>query len=181
MRTRLTILGLAFLVAAALLAAVPTGQASANGRVHCVKYGETLYGIAAMYGTSASALASANGIWNPNYLRAGSCLTIPAGYGYGHGYGHNAGYDYGYGYKKPDYGYGHCCGYDWGYGKDYDHGYKKPGYGHGYGRTHCVKYGETLYSIAWRYGVSVWSLSNANGIHNPNWIRAGSCLTIPGW
>jgi LysM repeat protein len=180
MRMRSLTLALAAVVIAALVVvAMPTGHASANGGgVHCVRYGETLYGIARAYGTSASAIAHANGIWNPNYVRAGQCLRIPSGYGYGdygtgygHGYWNKPGYvDYG----KPGYGHG-------GYNKPgYGHGnYGKPGYG--YGRVHCVKYGETLTGIAWMYGTSAWSIANANGINHPNWIRAGQCLTIPGW
>jgi LysM repeat protein len=178
MRVRSVTLALAAVVLAALVVAiVPTGHASANGGgVHCVRYGETLYGIARAYGTSASAIAHANGIWNPNYVRAGHCLRIPSGYGYGHGYGkdygHGYGNDYGHGYGKPGYGYGK---------PSYDHGvgYGKPGYG--YGRVHCVKYGETLSGIAWMYGTSAWAIANANGISHPNWIRAGQCLTIPRW
>jgi lipoprotein-anchoring transpeptidase ErfK/SrfK len=43
-----------------------------------------------------------------------------------------------------------------------------------------VSRGETLYSIARRYGVSVWAIQNANGISNPNRIYAGQWLKIPG-
>jgi polysaccharide biosynthesis protein PslG len=45
--------------------------------------------------------------------------------------------------------------------------------------THVVQQGETLYSIALRYGVSVQALMNANGIYNPNLIYVGQRLTIP--
>ena len=44
---------------------------------HCVRYGETLSGIAARYGTTISAIAAANGIVNPNRIYAGQCLVIP--------------------------------------------------------------------------------------------------------
>lgn len=182
MRMRSLTLALAILVAVIVVVAVPTGQASANGGgVHCVRYGETLYGIAWQYGTSVQAISHANGIWNPNYVRAGMCLRIPSGYGNGNwngGYGNN-----GYGNN----GYGHDTGYDNGWNKGYGQnngyvnwggGYGKPGYGQG--RMHCVKYGETLSGIAWMYGSSTWAIANANGI-NPNWIRAGQCLTIPGY
>lgn len=173
MRKSMLTLVLALAIAAVGTAVLPTGQASANGgTVHCVRYGETLYGIAAWYGTSAQAIAHYNGIWNPNYIRAGQCLRIPAGYGYGAGYGHGANWGY-----NP--GYGH--GYDWGYNKPgYGHGYdwgKKPGYGHG--QVHCVAYGETLSGIAWRYGTTVWAIANANGLYSPNYVRAGQCLVIP--
>jgi LysM repeat protein len=48
------------------------------------------------------------------------------------------------------------------------------------GNVHVVQPGETLYSIARRYGVSVWAMARANGIANLNYIYAGQRLTIPG-
>jgi len=180
MRTRTLVVALAVMIAVGLFAALPAQHASANygSQVHCMKYGETLYGVAYMYGTSAHAIAQYNGLWNPNYVRAGRCLRIPSGYGYG-GYT-NAGYGY-TDYKKPavNYGYG-------GYGYT---DYKKPavnyghggyGYGKSYGGKYCVRYGDTLSSIAWRHGTSAWAIANANGLWNPNHIKAGQCLTIPG-
>lgn len=44
---------------------------------HVVRWGETLFGIARMYGTSVWAIAKANHICNINYIRAGQCLIIP--------------------------------------------------------------------------------------------------------
>ncbi len=44
---------------------------------------------------------------------------------------------------------------------------------------HVVQRGETLYSIARRYGVSMWTIANANGITNPNRIYVGQRLSIP--
>ncbi|MEA3408395.1 MAG: LysM domain-containing protein [Chloroflexota bacterium] len=45
--------------------------------------------------------------------------------------------------------------------------------------VHVVKRGETLYSIARRYGVSVEALAHANGLRTPNTIYAGQRLVIP--
>jgi LysM repeat protein len=45
--------------------------------------------------------------------------------------------------------------------------------------THVVQRGDTLYSIARRYGVSVQAIVNANGIQNPNYIWVGQRLRIP--
>jgi hypothetical protein len=42
-----------------------------------VRKGDTLSGIAYRHGISWHALASYNGIKNPNHIRAGSCLAIP--------------------------------------------------------------------------------------------------------
>jgi LysM repeat protein len=46
-------------------------------------------------------------------------------------------------------------------------------------RTHRVTRGETLSSIARRYGVSVSALSQANGLNDPNQLYAGQLLIIP--
>lgn len=59
------------------------GQAggSAGGGVHVVRRGETLSGIARSYGTTAAAVASANGLANPNLVYVGQRLRIPTGGG----------------------------------------------------------------------------------------------------
>ncbi len=45
--------------------------------------------------------------------------------------------------------------------------------------THIVAYGETLYSIARKYGVSPQALATANGITTQSWVYAGQRLKIP--
>jgi peptidoglycan/xylan/chitin deacetylase (PgdA/CDA1 family) len=45
--------------------------------------------------------------------------------------------------------------------------------------TYTVQAGDTLFSIAQRFGVSVDELAQANGIANPSLIYAGQVLTIP--
>lgn len=47
-----------------------------------------------------------------------------------------------------------------------------------YWGQHVVKQGETLYSIAWRYGRDYRELGNANGIAPPYHIRAGQVLRL---
>lgn len=55
-----------------------------------------------------------------------------------------------------------------------------PGIGGGPRRTsHTVRAGETLSSIAARYGSSVSAIARANDIDNPNFIFAGQHLSIP--
>ena len=44
---------------------------------------------------------------------------------------------------------------------------------------YVVKRGDTLYSIARRYGVSVWKLASHNNIRNPNRIYVGQVICIP--
>ncbi len=71
------------------------------------------------------------------------------------------------------YGGGYCnwCGY-----KPYPVYYPHPTYNCHY----WVKYGDTMLSIAARYGGDAWRIAHANGIYNLNWIYAGQRLLIPG-
>jgi len=45
--------------------------------------------------------------------------------------------------------------------------------------THVVAHGETLYRIGARYGVSVESLMQINGLYNPSYIYVGQRLVVP--
>lgn len=55
-----------------------TGSASANNTYY-VQNGDTLSGIASKYGTTVSALATANHIYNPNIIGVGQKIIIPSG------------------------------------------------------------------------------------------------------
>jgi len=55
----------------------PVAKAKATEVVHVVAWGETLTGIARRYGSTISAIAEANGIANPSFLRVGQRLSIP--------------------------------------------------------------------------------------------------------
>ena len=64
---------------------IPTGTTAKTGtaqaasaQTYTVANGDTLGAIAARFGVSEQALAAANGITNPNLLRVGQKLTIPA-------------------------------------------------------------------------------------------------------
>lgn len=178
MKSRSLLVALAIVIAGAFFAALPAHQASANGNtVHCVKYGETLYGIGYMYGVSAHAIAQANGLWNPNYIRAGQCLTIPS-HGYGHGGWDGQGEGHGAGNNHGDGDNCKGCGGQGHGGYQHNAGYSYGGHHNG---MYCVKYGDTLSGIAAMHGVSTYALCQANGLWNPNFIRAGTCLTIPSW
>jgi LysM repeat protein len=48
------------------------------------------------------------------------------------------------------------------------------------GGYYTVQRGDTLYSIARRYGTSVWAIAMANNISNPSLIYPGQALLIPG-
>ncbi len=62
------------------MTAVSTGTSSSGGG-YVVRSGDTLGAIASRYGTSVSALASANGIANPALIHVGQRLTVPSGGG----------------------------------------------------------------------------------------------------
>jgi LysM repeat protein len=73
---------------------IPTGGGSSSsggassggtsgGGMHVVQRGETLSSIAMRYGTTAPAIAAANGLANPNLVYVGQRLRIPAGRGGG--------------------------------------------------------------------------------------------------
>jgi LysM repeat protein len=53
-------------------------SASAGATVHVVRPGEHLTGIARQHGTSVAALAAANRLANPSYIRVGQRLVIPS-------------------------------------------------------------------------------------------------------
>ncbi|TAH52166.1 MAG: LysM peptidoglycan-binding domain-containing protein [Chloroflexota bacterium] len=51
-------------------------------------------------------------------------------------------------------------------------------------QTSCwyrIRYGDTLYSIAWRFGVTTWQLQQWNNIQNPNLIYAGMVIKVCPW
>lgn len=58
-------------------ATTPTVSATPGPATHVVAAGEHLTGIARRYGSTIAAIANANGLANPSFLRVGQRLTIP--------------------------------------------------------------------------------------------------------
>jgi LysM repeat protein len=56
----------------------PTPRPPMGATYHTVQSGETLGTIAATYGLTSAAIANANGLANPNLIRVGQRLIIPA-------------------------------------------------------------------------------------------------------
>ncbi|HET7719082.1 MAG TPA: LysM peptidoglycan-binding domain-containing protein, partial [Acidimicrobiales bacterium] len=169
------------------------GGAAADGE-HRVQRGDTLSEIAAANGTTVRALAAANGLSNADRIVIGQVLVIPSGpaaaapatvvhvvapgetlSGIAGRYGTTssaiAGTNgianrnlvrIGQRLTIPSGGGGAGSG----------------GGGAAAATVHTVTRGETLASIAARYGTSVGALVNANGISNPNLVRIGQQLTV---
>jgi LysM repeat protein len=141
------------LIAVALLTHATALPSSAAGPAyHVVRVGDTLDAIAWRYGTTAWAIARANGIWNPNLIYVGQLLVIP-------------------GYVPVPPPVPNPCPWPGACPRPIP----QP-----YGCSYVVRYGDSLSSIAARYHTDAWTLARANGIFNLNWIYAGQWLKIPG-
>jgi len=158
--------------------------------IHVVRSGDTLYSIARYYGVTPEAIATANGIYNYNFIYVGQQLIIPMG-----------------GYTPPSQGY---SAYYVRSGdtlariaRNYGTSVAAIAQLNGISNinriyvgqllyiptgtpppptqiiTYTVQYGDTLGRIARYYGTSVAALVSYNGIRNPNRIYAGTLLYIP--
>lgn len=152
-------LGLALIVAVLLIASLSNSAAAAGPVYHTVQKGQTLYSIAAWYGTSVWAIACANGLYNPNYVYAGQVLLIPQGWNQGCQPAHKP---MPMPYPKPQ-------------PTNY-HPYPQP---KPLGCYYTVRWGDHLYRIALKYGVSWTVIAQANGLYNGNYIYAGQVLRVP--
>ncbi len=179
------------LVAALLMALLTASVAQAappspQGTVYIVRWGDTLYSIARRFGTTVTAIMQANGLTSA-YIYAGQRLIIPPP---------SAGFYYTV--RRGDTLYSIARRF----GTTVTaiaqaNGILNPAYirvGQALfiptwpawppppptGFYYTVRWGDTLYSIARRYGTTVWAIAQANGIANPSLIRAGQRLFIPG-
>jgi LysM repeat protein len=173
----------------------------AQSQVHVVQRGETLWSIAARYGTTVNAIVRTNGLVNANYIYAGQRLAIPAG-GSGAGgavapggtytvragdtlssiaarHGTTVGAIVGAnGLANANYIYaGQRLTISGGAGgSSSSSGGTSAGGG---GQLYTVQHGDTLASIAYRHGTTAWAIASANGLANPNYIYPGQRLRIP--
>ena len=119
---------------------------------HVVTAGDTLTLIAGRYGETVAAIAAANELADVDLIRVGQTLTI--------------------GGPSPAPSVESAPGDDETDAADPDADLEST--------THVVQAGETLFSIARRYGVPLRAVAAANGIEDPSRIRSGVRLTIPG-
>jgi LysM repeat protein len=168
--------------------------AHAQAQVHIVQRGETLSSIAARYGTTSRAIARTNGLPNANYIYAGQRLKIPASSSSGSAAGSTYTVRRGdtlysiarrhgstvsaimraNGLANANYIYaGQRLSIPGGSGSE------GTGQTNGGSGTYVVRRGDTLASIAYRHGTTVWAITNANGLANPNYIYPGQRLRIP--
>ena len=121
---------------------------------YTVQPGEWFYAIARKCGVTPDALLAANPGLNPNVLRPGQTLNIPAGGTTGGG-------------APPPAQPTETTG-----------GGQPPASG-GCSNPYTVQRGDTLYSIAQKCGTTVAAIQQANGIPAPEYIFPGQQLRIP--
>jgi len=173
------------------------GEEGEPGVVHVVRLGDTLGKIATQYGSSVSALAAANGISNPNLIRVGQNIIISGGSsnpGSPHPNVRSGRYAivrkgesvaavarrFGLPTNQIARANGIVKGIIYANTRLFADG---PSYtfesGGGEG-TYKVKSGDRLGDIAAAHGTTISHLARLNGISNPNLIRAGQVLVVPG-
>lgn len=166
---------------------VPAGsqpEPPSDALVHVVEPGDTLFSIAWRYGTTVDDIARLNGIANPWYIYVGQQLVIPASGGQPE--------ERIYIVQPGDTLTAIALRYDttvqtlmllnhirnpwWIYPGQrllLPDSPPRPG------RIYTVLPGDTLYSIAWRHGITVEALADANGITAPWVIYVGQQLVLP--
>ncbi len=141
----------------------PTPTPLPSGNIlgyHSVRYRETLFCIGRAYTINPWAIASQNNISYPYHLRIGQVLAIPN-------------------VPWTNITYGPVCPRQFDGGTTPPTPVPTPTPPSGCRTTYVVRPGDTLSSIAWRYGTTVWAIAARNNIANPNLIFPGQTLCIP--
>jgi murein DD-endopeptidase MepM/ murein hydrolase activator NlpD len=130
------------------LAAPPTQDG--DGDVYVVQAGDTLFAIALRLGVTATDLAAANDLSNPNLIFVGQRLIIPD--------------------HPPQAEPAIVATYD-----EQEEETNPPASP----QVYVVQRGDTLSAIAARFGLSVSELAAANAISDPDYLPVGQRLAIP--
>ncbi len=176
-------------------------------QVHVVAQGESLSKIASIYGASASAIADANGMPNPDLIRPGQEILIPATRKKSPGPGNASATDTEGASSRPgrfhivqrgenlDSIAGQYSGVSPDTiaaangitnGKVYTgtrlflDGPAFVGTGSGGSASYVVQGGDRLGDIAAKYGTNISTLAEMNGLSDVNVIRSGQTLAVPG-
>lgn len=167
--------------------AAPATPVPAEGIQYVVRWGDTIYLIASRYGVSVEDIVDANGLGNPDLIRAGDVLIIPGASAPSDAPGvhivrrgenlQSIAQMYGItvdaiaranGIVNPNYIYvGQRLTIP---------GATAESTG---GQTYVVQQGDTLSSIAVRFGTTAWAIAYANNLPNVNIIYVGQTLYIP--
>lgn len=129
-----------------------SSSASSTVNSHRVVSGDTVWALARTYGTSVSAIISANGLSSSGLIRIGQTLSIPGGSAVGSSPATTASSTTTTSSTTTST----------------------------QAATYTVVAGDTLSRIAARTGTTVSALVSANSIKNPSLIRVGQVLSMPG-
>lgn len=140
----------AFSSARATLRAHPVKASPPPAGSYTVRKGDTLIGLARRLGVSVGTLVTANKLADPDRLRSGTVLTVPRP-------------------AEPEPAAPAVLP-----------PLASPVVVVGGGSRHRVAEGENLARIARRYGTTVAALAETNKLSNPNRVRAGADLEVPG-
>jgi LysM repeat protein len=175
---------------------VPSATSTPAATTYTVRSGDTLGSIAARTGTTIAALVAANELRNPNLVRIGQVLSLPGAGARSAGVTTPAGgasyhvvragetisgiaARYGITQRQLIDANGLTGGIVYtGQRLSLVPRASAPAPGAG-ATTHRVAAGQTLSSIAQRYGTTVRAIQQANGISDPNRVVVGRVLTIP--
>ena len=177
-------------------AAAPAAEATSGS--YTVQRGDTLGSIATRHRTSIAAIVAANGIKNPNLVRVGQVLSVPTSAPGGPAVAAPAGGATHHVVRPGDTISGIAGRYGISAQQLIDANGLTGGIVYAGQRlslvatsaapapapssgttTHTIAAGQTLSSIAQRYGTTIRAIVDANGLTDPNRVRVGQTLTIP--
>ena len=198
---------LLLLALALVVALVPPQALQAQGQnQHVVRTGDTLYSIAARYGTTVAAIVTLNGLAGDSYIHVGQVLRIPGGTGGAAAGGSGCSathvvqsgesllaialwYDVSMAAIASANGIANVDQISIGQELCIPSGTSgvvqapvatpAPAAEPAQATTHTVAAGENLFRIALRYGVPTGLLMTVNGITDPTTLSIGQVLVIP--